>query len=103
MVEEPYADDEPRDPDPTLEFVPEVVHQPIKEDEPRDMQRTPYVARFVSPNNHQTTPNLKELVDHYQFLKAKSDNGQILSKEEAWEVRQIYAVLSKAGYTMYLS
>lgn len=46
---------------------------------------------------------IAQLVNHYRFLRGKSDSGQVLSKEETWELNGIENVLRNNGYGMYLS
>jgi hypothetical protein len=45
---------------------------------------------------------MRELINHHKYLKAKQDNGDTLSAEEAWELNAIEAVLRKHGVDMYL-
>jgi hypothetical protein len=45
---------------------------------------------------------MRELINHHKFLKAKQDNGDNLSREEAWELTAIEEILKKNGIDMYL-
>lgn len=59
----------------------------------------PY-ANLWSPD--QTQSKLAELVNHYQYLMDKIQSGQVLSKDEQWELSAVKDVLQKSGYSQYL-
>lgn len=82
LDEEPYAPDEPIDP-------------------PAAPQ--PRIARpYANLTGDLSQGKLKELVDHYRFLKAKVDMGDKLTRTERGEYQAIEDILRRSGYTMYL-
>lgn len=114
LVEEaPVVEEVVEEPVPTTES-PEPVHE--EEDEPpvevmeppavvNPVTSTKSVRPYPSRWNIQgdTADNIRELISHHKYLKAKRDNGDTLTEREMWELSGIEDVLRKRGIDLYLN
>lgn len=125
VVEEPLVErievDQPlpeADPEPEVE--PEAIEEqpvelslvPIEEPQlppTTSLQPLPATHRRVRPyaqlqgSEAPSADKIRELVNHRQWFMNRQRNGEILSKDEQWEIESIDNILSQYGYSHYIT
>lgn len=100
-VEEPPVVDVPvAEPEPEVVVEPQpVVEQPAFNDQRRVR---PYPSNWNGLDADVSGAKMRELINHHKFLKARRDNGETLSTEDAWALSAIEGVLKRNGINIYL-
>lgn len=103
-----YSEESPPSvlPEPEIEPDPEPDPEPVvapPTPEPSAVRRfRPYPGAHWTGDGTVLPDKMRELINHHKFLKAKQDNGDNLSRDEAWELTAIEDILKKNGIDMYL-
>jgi hypothetical protein len=92
------------DPDMPSSVLPEPEPETPPAEDPAITARRfrPYPGAHWTGDGTVLPDKMRELINHHKFLKAKQDNGDNLSREEAWELGAIEDILRKNGIDMYL-
>jgi hypothetical protein len=103
VLPDPVVEAEPHpEPEPPVAGITSLPKEPTDAETEHARRFRPYPGPAWNGDGSVLPDKMRELINHHKFLKAKQDNGDSLSRDEAWEFSAIEDILRKNGIDMYL-